>query len=127
VEGSKNFLINHPLRPDTHELVHSTLEGPEIAVFYRGEAQLSDGEATVILPDYFEALTRKENRTILLTPEFEEGTEVSMLAASKVKDGKFTVKMIDSKNSSQKFYWEVKAIRADIDILEVERQKVPAK
>ncbi|MGE5379043.1 MAG: hypothetical protein ACM3XO_28630, partial [Bacteroidota bacterium] len=121
---SKNFLIDHPLHPDTHELVHSTLEGPEIAVFYRGEGQLSNGETTVSLPDYFEALTRKENRTVLLTPKFEEGTEVSILAASEVKDGKFTVvKMAESKNSSQKFYWEVKAVRADIGILEVERIK----
>jgi hypothetical protein len=125
VNGSKNFLIDHPLHPDTHDLVHSTLEGPEIAVFYRGEAQLSDGKVTVKLPNYFEALTRKENRTVLLTPKFEEGIEVSMVAASEVRDGKFTVKMVDSKNPSQKFYWEVKAIREDIDMLEVEREKVP--
>ena len=127
VTGSKKFLINHPLHPDTHDLVHATLEGPEIAVFYRGEAQLSNGEIVVLLPDYFEALTRKENRTVLLTPKFEEEMEISMLAASQVKDGKFTVKTIDSKNPSQKFYWEVKAIRADVEKLEVEREKIPVK
>jgi hypothetical protein len=48
----------------------------------------------------------------------------SMLAVSEVKDGKFTVKIADSKNPSQKFYWEVKAIRADVHILEVERPKI---
>lgn len=125
--STKNFLINHPLYPETHELVHSTLEGPEIAVFYRGEAELSGGETRITLPAYFEALTRKENRTVLLTPKFEEGIKVSTLAASEVKDGKFTVKMIDSNNPSQKFYWEVKAIRADVGILEVERKKVSVK
>ncbi|WP_440948565.1 hypothetical protein ACSAZL_10250 [Methanosarcina sp. T3] len=121
---NKKFSINHPLYPDTHNLVHSTLEGPETAVFYRGEAQLSDGEKTILLPDYFEALTRKENRTVLLTPKFEEDFEISMLAASEVKNGKFTVKMIDNNNSSQKFYWEVKAIRSDVEILEVEPAKI---
>ncbi len=121
----KNFLINHPLYPETHKLVHSTLEGPEVAVFYRGEAQLSKGEATVILPEYFEALTREENRTVLLTSKFENDNKISMLAASEVKDGKFTVKMIDGKNPSQKFYWEVKAVRADVESLEVEPAKIP--
>ncbi|MFZ2498183.1 hypothetical protein [Methanosarcina sp.] len=124
---NKNFSISHPLYPETHDLIHSTLEGPESAVFYRGEAKLSTGEIVVLLPDYFEALTRKENRTVLLTPKFEGEVEISMLAASEVKDGKFTVKMIDSKNPSQKFYWEVKAIRADVEKLEVEREKIPAK
>lgn len=121
--NAKHFLINHPLYPDTHELLHSTLEGPEIAVFYRGEAHLSNGETIITLPEYFEALTRKVNRTVLLTSKFEENIKVSMLAASEVKNGKFTVKMIDSNNPSQKFYWEVKAIRADVGVLEVERKK----
>jgi len=120
---NKKFSIDHPLRPDTHNLVHSTLEGPETAVFYRGEAQLLEGEKTILLPDYFEALTRKENRTVLLTPKFEENFGISMLAASEVRDGKFTVKVIDNNNSSQKFYWEVKAIRSDVEILEVEPAK----
>nr|QNT35461.1 hypothetical protein EKMJPAOO_00011 [uncultured Methanosarcinales archaeon] len=123
VSGTKNFLIDHPLDPEHKELIHSTLEGPEAGVFYRGEAQLSNGEATVMLPDYFEALTRKEDRTVLLTPKFEGDEQVSMLAASEVKDGKFRVRMIDSKNPSQKFYWEVKAVRADVEILEVEGTK----
>jgi hypothetical protein len=122
---NKNFLIDHPLHPDTHQLVHSTLEGPEIAVFYRGETQLSNGQVTVTLPDYFEALTRRENRTVLLTPKFENDIKVSVLAASEIKDSNFTVKMIDSNNPSQKFYWEVKAVRADVDTLKVERAKIP--
>ena len=95
-------------------------------MFYRGESQLSNGEATVLLPDYFEALTRKENRTVLLTPKFKEDAQVSMLAASGVKDGKFTVRMIDRKNPSQRFYWEVKAVRSDVEILKVERMKTQA-
>ena len=123
---TKNFLIHHPLDPEHKELIHSTLEGPEIGVFYRGEAQLSNGEATVLLPDYFEALTRNENRTVLLTPKFKEDAQISMLAASGVKDGKFTVRMIDRKNPSQRFYWEVKAVRADVEILKVERMKTQA-
>lgn len=124
VQGSKQFMIDHPLQPDHKYLMHSCLEGPEIAVFYRGEAQLEQGEATVILPDYFEALTRKEKRTVMLTPKLEGETPVSMLAASVVKEGKFVVRRIDDKNPSQKFYWEVKAVRADIEELVVEEMKI---
>ncbi len=122
--STKNFIIDHPLDPENKQLIHSTLEGPEIAVFYRGEGQLQNGKAEVVLPDYFEALTRKENRTVLLTPmaEFDE-QPISNLAYFPIKDGKFKVKAIDNNNPSQKFSWEVKAIRADIPPLEVERFK----
>lgn len=96
----------------------------EIVVFYRGEAQLEQGEATVTLPDYFELLTRKEKGTVMLTPKLEGETPVSMLAASIVKEGKFVVRKIDDKNPSQKFYWEVKAVRADIEELVVEEMKI---
>ncbi len=123
VEGQKNFRIDHPLDAEHKYLTHSTLEGPEVGVYYRGEAQLNNGQAIIQLPDYFEALTRKENRTVLLTPKFENDSQVSMLAASEVEYGKFTVKMMDRKNPSQKFYWEVKAVRADVDVLEVETLK----
>jgi hypothetical protein len=118
-----NFMIDHPLYPKDKYLIHSVLEGPETAVYYRGEGRLSNGEATVHLPKYFEALTRKEDRTVLLTPKFEPDSPVSELAASEVKDGRFIVKMIDGKNPLQTFYWEVKAVRADIERLEVEESK----
>ncbi|OYT63177.1 hypothetical protein B6U67_03325 [Methanosarcinales archaeon ex4484_138] len=127
VGGTKNFLIDHPLDPEHKNLIHATLEGPEVAVFYRGEAQLSNGQVTIQLPNYFEALTRDENRTVLLTPKFEgENTPISMLATSEVKDGRFTIKTIDGTNPSQKFYWEVKAVRSDVDTLDAEETKTTA-
>ena len=121
VTGAKNFDIPHPLDPENKRLVHSSLEGPEIGVYYRGEEQLKNGEVVIELPNYFEALTRKEGRTVLLTPVFEGDEAISNLAASVVKDGKFSVRAIDSSNPSQKFYWEVKAIRSDMDPLVVEK------
>ncbi len=121
---SKQFVIQHPLDPENKLLVHSTLEGPELAVFYRGEAQLIKGEATIELPSYFEALTQKKNRTVLLTPIHENNSSLSALSASHVTEGKFTVKMIGDSNPSQKFYWEVKAIRSDMPDLEVEKNHV---
>jgi hypothetical protein len=115
---TKSFRIAHPL-DDTKMLNHGCVEGPEYAVFYRGEGQTAeDGTTTITLPDYFEALTRPEGRTVQLTELFEDDADTDMgkLAASRVKDGQFRVR---SEYASQKFYWEVKAVRADVDELEV--------
>lgn len=120
---TKNFVINHPLDPKNKQLVHSSLEGPEVGVYYRGEGQLENGRATIELPSYFEALTRKENRTVLLTPKFDNNEPISNLAASNVENGKFYIRAIGQDNLSQKFYWEVKAIRGDVPLLEVEKIK----
>lgn len=118
--GAKNFQINHPLEPDKKLLIHSALEGPEVAVYYRGEAQLLDGQVEINLPSYFEALTRKEQRTVQLTPI--DGW-APLYVSGGVKEGRFVVRTGSGGNPAQKFYWEVKAVRADIGPLIVERLK----
>ena len=37
-DGSKHFVINHPLDPENRSLDHVCIEGPEAAVYYRGSA-----------------------------------------------------------------------------------------
>ncbi|MDP6039694.1 MAG: hypothetical protein QGG64_14180 [Candidatus Latescibacteria bacterium] len=112
----KNFRIPHPQKAGT-DLVHSSIEGPEIAVYYRGETQLVGGTVVVTLPDYFEALTQQAGRTVQLTckngwsPLFVDG---------EISGGKFTVKTTDAGDSAQAFYWEVKAVRSDVEALSVE-------
>lgn len=97
--------------------MHSALEGPEVGVYYRGEARLVNGSAGITLPPYFEALTRKDQRTVQLTPI---GGSTLLYEATEVEGGTFTVRA-DSGNSAQRFYWEVKAVRADLAPLVVER------
>jgi hypothetical protein len=118
VSGNKQFAISHPVDGDENLLVHASLEGPECAVFYRGQGQLENGRAHVQLPGYFEALTLPENRTVMLTPCYEEDEPVSVLAASGITGGGFTVRAADNRNPRQKFYWEVKAVRADVKPLD---------
>jgi hypothetical protein len=115
--ASKTFRIPHPL-DKSKDLVHGCLEGPEHAVFYRGEGKTTPmGVAEIQLPDYFEALTSPEGRTIQLTAIVDdESFEFGVLAATRIKGGRFTVK---SSMLSQPFYWEVKATRADVLPLEV--------
>jgi hypothetical protein len=105
---TKSFIIDHPLDPDRY-LVHACIEGPTVDVYYRGEARLSDGAATVTLPSYFEALTKKENRTVTLTCI---GGWSKLWVDGEVADGMLTVKG----DGSQRFYWEVKAERGSIEV-----------
>ena len=46
-KGSGSFRIDHPLKPETHQLVHSFVEGPQADNIYRGKVELVDGAATV--------------------------------------------------------------------------------
>ena len=50
-KGSGSFKIDHPIKPDTHHLVHSFIEGPQADNIYRGKVVLVDGKATVNLDE----------------------------------------------------------------------------
>jgi len=113
---NKYFRIEHPTKLDSY-LIHACLEGPESSVYYRGRAQLIDGRATIRLPAYFEALTRQEGRTVLLT---SEGREPFLLSYEPIVDGTFRVYGTQHNGA---FSWEVKAVRADVEEVEVEVTK----
>ena len=131
VSGKQMKLVSdHPLEA-TKDLVHAAIEAPELVVCFRGEGDLSKGN-TIELPAYFEKLTRKENRTVLLTHKSESNQHGWPLAASSIVDGKFTVSMVVHRGVQYElpnaehplpFYWEVKAVRADVPELEVEPDK----
>jgi hypothetical protein len=67
-KGSGSFRIDHPLPAleETHQLVHSFIEGPQADLIYRGVATLVDGKATInidtaagMTEGTFEALCRE--------------------------------------------------------------------
>jgi hypothetical protein len=111
--GNKKFKITHPNRAG-FDLIHSCLEGPENGVYYRGEGRLVAGHAVVMLPEYFEALTRPEGVTVQLTPK---GPRPFLLSYSDVSGGSFHV---HGTQDDGVFAWELKAVRADLAPLEVE-------
>ena len=117
--GAKKFAISHPLQKGKR-LTHAAIEGPETAVYYRGETRLTNGRAVVCLPEYFEALTRREGRTVMLTNvDGFDRLAVERQAGAQVTNGQFIV-VSENTSSSQAFNWEVKAARADIAPLQVE-------
>ena len=110
----KTFIIDHPsLLAADRFLVHASLEGPEGAVYYRGSAQLMQGQTVVRLPAYFEDLTQNDNRTVQLTNiDGFDRLAVKTRDGERIKDGAFTV-ISDNQTSNQTFDWEVKALRSD--------------
>ena len=120
--GVKTFIIQHPNQSNKF-LVHATLEGPENAVFYRGTAELTDGETEITLPPYFESLTKAEGRTIVLSnvDGFDQ-LAIKTTQGKQIYQGRFTV-FAENPNSKQRFNWEVKAVRNDVDQLQTEPDK----
>src|SRR5262249_49947693 len=58
-KGAGSFKIDHPLDPENKYLYHSFVESPDMMNLYNGNAVLdANGEATITLPDWFEALNR---------------------------------------------------------------------
>ncbi len=58
-KGSGTFAIDHPLDPKNKLLYHSFVESPDVMNIYDGIAVLDEnGEATIVLPDYFLALNK---------------------------------------------------------------------
>ena len=51
-KGSGSFRIDHPLKPDTHQLVHSFTESPQADLLYSGTAELVNGGAKINLDEY---------------------------------------------------------------------------
>jgi hypothetical protein len=106
--GAKYFRVPHPL-VEGKDLLHACLEGPENGVFYRGEVVIVNGIAEVTLPDYFEALTFPDDRSVLLTQILtNEEDDLCLLAATRVSNGRFKIK---SNLPNVTVAWEIKAVR----------------
>jgi len=61
----KNFVIDHPTpEKEGYKLRHSSLEGPEAGVYFRGKSTSN----IIDLPDYWVDLVEEESITVSLTP-----------------------------------------------------------
>ena len=62
--ATKNFRIQHPTLKGYY-LIHSSLEGPERGIYYRGKLKTNN---IIHLPDYWNELTDEMDITVQLTP-----------------------------------------------------------
>ena len=105
-KGGGSFKIDHPLDPENKFLYHSFVESPDMKNIYDGTVTTDEqGEATVVLPDYFEALNRDFRYQLTVI-----GTFAQAIVAEKIKGNRFTIK---TSSSGVEVSWQVTGIRRD--------------
>lgn len=67
-KGSGSFKIDHPVKPETHYLIHSFVEAPQADNIYRGKVVLVNGLATVNIDA---AVSMTEGTFVLLNREVQ--------------------------------------------------------
>ncbi|GMA33500.1 hypothetical protein [Litorihabitans aurantiacus] len=126
VNGSKNFVMDHPVKKGW-SLKHASTESPHNGVEYWSDEPAvvgPDGTVTVELPDYFGPLTSIVGRAVFLTPHGPDGG----LWSEEVESAGFVV----HGTPGTRFSWLVKARRVQFDsrgrdrlAFEVEYQGTP--
>jgi hypothetical protein len=102
----KSFLIDHPLDPANKYLSHSSVESPDLMNIYSGEAVTdTEGNATVTLPNYFEALNCNFRYQLTVLGKFAHA-----IVASGIENNHFTIK---TDQPDVKVSWQVTGIRQD--------------
>jgi hypothetical protein len=102
-----NFQIDHPLDPANKFLNHSFVESPERINLYTGQVILgTNGDATVVMPDWFETLNREF--TYQLTAVGGPGP--GLYIAKEMKNNQF---IIAGGTPGLKVSWMVTGIRHD--------------
>ncbi|HEU4390989.1 MAG TPA: hypothetical protein VFV34_24500 [Blastocatellia bacterium] len=105
-KGGGSFKIDHPLDPENKYLYHSFVESPDMKNIYDGIVTTdANGDATVQLPDYFEALNRDFRYQLTVV-----GTFAQAIVAQKIKGNRFTIK---TNAPNVEVSWLVTGIRQD--------------
>jgi hypothetical protein len=105
-KGGGSFKIDHPLDPENRYLYHSFVESPDMKNIYDGNVVTNEnGEATVTLPEYFEALNRDFRYQLTVI-----GTFAQAIIAEEIKDNRFVIR---TSAPGVKVSWLVTGIRQD--------------
>ena len=105
-KGGGSFKIDHPLDPANKYLYHSFVESPDMMNVYNGNVITNQhGLATIVLPDYFEALNRDFRYQLTVIGQFAQA-----IVAKEVSRNRFTIK---TSKPGVKVSWQVTGIRQD--------------
>ncbi|MGO9087673.1 MAG: hypothetical protein ACLQBK_20860 [Candidatus Sulfotelmatobacter sp.] len=105
-KGSGSFKIDHPLDPANKYLSHSFVESPDMMNVYNGNITTDKhGLATVVLPDYFEALNRDFRYQLTVIGQFAQA-----IVAKKIAHNQFVIR---SSKPHVEVSWQVTGIRHD--------------
>jgi len=105
-KGSGTFKIDHPLDPQNKILYHSFVESPDMMNVYNGNVVTDgQGEVTVSLPDYFEALNKDFRYQLTVM-----GTFAQAIVYKKIANNRFVIK---TDKPDVEVSWQVTGIRKD--------------
>ena len=104
------FRIDHPLDPENKYLIHSCVESPDMMNIYNGNIITDDkGYATVMLPDYFEALNKDFRYQLTCIGQFAQA-----IIDQKMMNNRFVIR---TDKPGVEVSWQVTGIRQDKDAL----------
>jgi trimeric autotransporter adhesin len=104
--GTKDFRIDHPLDPANKYLVHASVESSEMVNVYSGNiATDAQGEATVRLPEWFEALNTDFRYQLTVIGQFAQA-----IVAREIQDHQFQIR---TNVGNVKVSWQVTGARRD--------------
>jgi hypothetical protein len=105
-KSSGSFKIDHPLDPANKYLYHSFVESPDMMNVYNGNITTnSEGYATVILPEWFQALNKDFRYQLTVIGQFAQA-----IIAEEVENNRFVIR---SDKPNVKVSWQVTGIRKD--------------
>ncbi|MDQ5825682.1 MAG: hypothetical protein M3441_15930 [Chloroflexota bacterium] len=98
--------VDHPTDPANSYLQHATVASPDMMNIYNGNVTTdANGEATVTMPEYFEALNGDFRYQLTPIGQFAQA-----IVGSKIKDNKFTIK---TDKPNVEVSWQVTGVRKD--------------
>ena len=104
---SKDFKIDHPLDPANKYLVHASVESSEMMNIYTGNVTTNaQGEATVQLPNWFEALNRDFRYQLTVIGQFAQA-----IVARKIANHQFQIR---TNAPTVEVSWQVTGVRQDV-------------
>lgn len=105
-KGGGSFKIDDPLDPANKYLYHSFVESPDMMNVYNGNVTTdAHGLATIVLPEYFEALNRDFRYQLTVIGQFAQA-----IVASEIHGNRFTIK---TSKKGIRVSWQVTGIRQD--------------
>jgi hypothetical protein len=104
--GVKDFRIDHPLDPANKYLYHASVESSEMMNIYTGNVTTdAQGEATVQLPEWFEALNTDFRYQLTVIGQFAQA-----IVAHEIQNRQFAIR---TNAPNVKVSWQVAGVRQD--------------
>jgi len=110
-KGGGSFRIDHPLDPKNKYLSHSFVESPDMMNIYNGRVSTDEaGYATVVMPDWFEALNRDFRYQLTVIDGADSDSFAMAKIVREIDDGRFTIR---TSEPDIEVSWQVTGIRQD--------------